>query len=196
MGKQKNAYTELQDQIRNKIAESARTKGKPSAAVSKSDLESMAHTAINTPDHEVDFYQFSTKDTTGTGEPTVIKKKPFQRYRDSFKPVLQSLGLDKHDVERINDVQFPKEHAAAMMEASGVIIKDYIDAGRKYSFPITKPDECRMEFMTTRAPERVNDGSRFSRNADEDTPVTITKERGILKTKNQVPRWLKETKSK
>ena len=195
MSKNKNAYTQMCDEIKEKIDSSNRAKGRTSSAVSRSDLEAMATTLLNTPDHEVTVYSYSAKDQSGTGEPVGVTKKPAKRYRDSMKPMLRSMGLDKHDADKIDDIPFTKEHAAAMVDVTTTVIHDYMRAGRKFSFPITEPDETRMEINCVMAPERTSVGNRFNKDSDDDT-VTITKERAIIKAKNPVPYWLKESKSK
>lgn len=195
MSKNKNAYTQLCDEIKEKIDSSNRAKGRTSSAVSRSDLENMMTTFLNTPDHEVTVYSYSAKDQSGTGEPVGVTKKPAKRYRDSMKPMLRSMGLDKHDADKIDDIVFSKEHASAMIDATTNVIHDYMRAGRKFSFPITEPDETRMEINCVMAPERTSVGNRFNKDADDDT-VTVTKERAIIKAKNPVPYWLKESKSK
>lgn len=185
----KNAYTQLLDGIKEKLETANRAKGRTSSAVSRSDLESLATTLLNTPDHTVTSYSFAAKDVSGTGEPIGIEKKPVRRYRDSMKPMLRSLGLDKTDADKIDEIPLSKEHAAAMMDVATTVIHDYMRAGRKFSFPITEPDETRMEISCVRAPERTSVGNRF--NKDDDT-VVITHERSMLKAKNPVPYWLKE----
>ena len=192
MSKNKNAYTQLCSEIKEKIDSSNRAKGRTSSAVSRSDLESMATALLNTPDHEVTVYSYSAKDTSGTGEPVGITKKPSKRYRDSLKPMLRNLGLDKHDADKIDDIPMTKEHAAAMIDVSTTVIHDYMRAGRKFSFPITEPDETRMEINCVIAPERTSVGNRFKKDDTADDTVTITKERAILKAKNPIPYWLKE----
>ena len=192
MAKHKNAYTQLCDEIKEKIDTSNRAKGRTSSAVSRSDLDAMTMTLLNTPDHEVTVYSYSAKDTSGTGEPVGVTKKPSKRYRDSLKPTLRSLGLDKHDADRIDDIPFTKEHAAAMMDVSINVIHDYMRAGRKFSFPITQPDETRMEINCMIAPEKTSVGNRFKKDEDPDDTVTVTMERAIIKAKNPVPYWLKK----
>lgn len=195
MAKNKNAYTQLCAEIKEKIDSSNRAKGRTSSAVSRSDLEAMTTTLLNTPDHEVTVYSYSAKDTSGTGEPVGVTKKPAKRYRDSLKPMLRSLGLDKHDADKIDDIPMTKEHAAAMMDVSTTVIHDYMRAGRKFSFPITEPDETRMEVNCVIAPERTSVGNRFKKDDDgSEEAVTVTKERAIIKAKNPVPYWLKDTK--
>ena len=195
MSKNKNAYTQMCDEIKAKIDNSNRAKGRTSSAVSRSDLEAMATTLLNTPDHEVTVYSYSAKDQSGTGEPVGVTKKPAKRYRDSMKPMLRSMGLDKHDADKIDDIPFTKEHASAMVDVATTVIHDYMRAGRKFSFPITEPDETRMEINCVMAAERTSVGNRFNKDADDDN-ITVTKERAIIKAKNPVPYWLKEIKSK
>lgn len=189
----KNAYTQLLNDIRTKIDNNNQAKGKVSTAVSRSDLENITTTLLNTPDHTVSVYSFAAKDTNGTGEPVCIEKKPVKRYRDSLKPVLKNLGLDKMDVDKIDDIPLPKEHAAAMMDVVTTAIHDYMKAGRKFSFPITSMDETRMEMICATAPAKTYVGSNFSKDSGDES-VVVTKERKMLKSKNPVPYWLKEVK--
>lgn len=195
MSKTKNAYTQMCDEIKEKITANNRAKGKTSCSVSRSDLEAMTTCLLNTPDHTVECYSYGSKDTSGTGEPVSIEKKPVKRYRNSLKPVLRNLGLDKHDADKIDDIAFSKEHAAAMMDVATTVIHDYMRAGRKFSFPITEPDETRMEISCSMAPERAS-VNRFKKDDDSDDVVTITKERAVIKAKNPVPYWLKGQQTK
>ena len=192
MTKNHNSYTQAWENIRAKIEESNRAKGRSSSAVSKSDLENLTVELLNSPDHIVTQFSFSAKDTSGTGEPVGVEKKPSKRYRESLKPTLRQLGLDKHDADKIDDVKFSKEQAAAILDVATTAVHDYIRAGRKFSFPVTEPDETRMEIYAVRAPERTSVGNRFQKDSTNNS-VTITKERTILKSKNGVPYWLKST---
>ena len=191
MSKNKNAYTQLCDEIAEKIAASNRAKGRNSSAVSKSDLEMMTTTLLNTPDHTVTVYPYSSKDTE---DPIGVEKQPVKRYRDSLKPMLRNMGMDKYDVDRIDDVPMTKEHAAALLDVATVAVHDYMRAGRKFSFPMMEKDETRMEMQTITAPEKISQGNRFMKDdAAANDRVTVTKERVMLKAKNPVPSWLKKT---
>ena len=94
---------------------------------------------------------------------------------------------------KVSDIQFTKEHASSMMSLCTCVLKDYIRAGRKFSFPITAPDECRMEFYCDTAPERINQ-NRVAKTEEEKKKVSKTLERTVLKSKNSVPSWLKTEK--
>lgn len=195
MAKNNNEYTQLCAELKEKITANNRAKGRTSSAVSRSDLEAMTTALLNSPDHEVTVYSYSAKDTSGTGEPLGVIKKPVRRYRDALKRmVINELNVDKHDAAKLDDIVITKEHAASMMEVSTQAIHDYINIGRKFSFPITTPDETRMEFASERAPERTSVGNRFKKDVvDMDDTITTTKERTVIKAKNSVPFWLKET---
>lgn len=192
MAKNQNSYTQICEEIREKIAASNRAKGKASSAVSRSDLENMTTELLNSPDHIVTHYSFSAKDTSGTGEPVGVEKKPSKRYREALKPTLRQLGLDKHDADKIDDIKLTREHASSMIDVVTTALHDYLYSGRKFSFPIMEPDETRMEMSCVRAPERTSVGNRFQKDSDNNS-VTVTKERSILKAKNPVPYWLKHT---
>lgn len=198
MAKTQDAYSQLCAEIKSKVKENSRAKGKPSASVSKSDLDNMALTFLNTPDHVVTNYIFSSKDTNGADGPVGVEKKPAMRYRQALKSLVQkNFNVDKHDAESMETIPFNKEHASSMIDLSLNILKDYMDVGRKVAFPITEKDECRMEIMTTRAPERTSSGNRFKPDQNpDDAPVTVTAERTIIKAKNPTPSWLKKQKNK
>lgn len=191
--KTKDSYDMLIDEIRGKTSASNRASGKASSAVSKSDMENCVLGLMNSPDHTFTQYSFSSKDTSGTGEPVGVDKKPSARYRAALKPMLRKLGMDKHDVDAVETIPFDKEHAAAAAELITYAVHDYMLAGRKFAFPVTEPDECRLEIACQKAPERVSVGNRFKKDGDNDS-VTVTKERTVIKAKNAVPYWLKESK--
>ena len=185
----KSNYQIMLDELSSKI-KSASKNGKASRSYSKSDLESLTLGLMNSPEHTVSEYQMKVSEVDGT--PVTIDKLPSKRYRESLKPMLRTLGLDKNDAEKISDIQFTKEHASAMMGLATQVIHDYIKAGRKFSFPITDEKECRMEFYCDTAPERINQ-NRFAKTEEEKSKMSKTLERTILKNKNSVPQWLRVT---
>ena len=189
-----NAYELMYTEIKKKNEDAARARGKATATSSKSDLENLGTAFLNTPTHEVKNYVFSAKDTTGNGEPVAVTKFPVVRYRKSIQTLAQNLGLDRHDAEKAATIPLSKEHASSMLEVSMCIMQDYMKARRKLSFPITEPDEARMEVYMVDAPERVSNGSRFKK--EDDGMVSVTKKHRRLKVKNQVPAWIKEQRER
>lgn len=186
----KSSYRKACDELEAKIKASAQPGRKSSCAYSRSDLDFLATALINCPDHTVTEYQMRTSDIDG--KPVTIEKQPAKRYRDSLKPTLKAMGLDKNDIAKIDDIQFPKEHASAIMSVATTVMKDYMRAGRKFQFPITSEDEVRMEICCDEAPERINP-NRFAKTDDEKKRMTKTKKRVVIKAKNSaVPSWLKE----
>lgn len=184
----KSMYSSMLDELSAKIKAGAKDGRKPTCSYSKSDLESLTLGLLNSPNHIVSEYQMKVSEADGT--PVTIDKMPSKRYRDSLKPMLKTLGLDKNDVEKVSDIQFTKEHASAMIGVCTCVLKDYIRAGRKFSFPITAPDETRMEFYCDVAPERINQ-NRFAKTEEEKKKVSKTLERTVLKAKSSCPSWLK-----
>lgn len=186
----KSSYAIACDELKAKIKASTQPGRRSSVAYSRSDLDGLATALINCPDHVVSEYQMKTSDATGA--PVTIEKQPAKRYRDSLKPTLKAMGLDKNDIAKIDDIQFPKEHASALMGVATQVMKDYMRAGRKFQFPITADDEVRMEICCDEAPERINP-NRFAKTEDEKKRMTKTKRRVVIKAKNSaVPSWLKE----
>ena len=184
----KSMYSNLVDELAAKIKAGTKDGRKPTCSYSKSDLDNLALGLLNSPDHIVTEYQMKVSEADGT--PITIDKTPSRRYRESLKPMLKSLGLDKNDAEKVSDIQFTKEQASALMGVATTVIKDYIRAGRKFSFPITSADETRMEFYCDVAPERINQ-NRFAKTEEEKQKVSKTLERTVIKCKSSCPSWLK-----
>lgn len=185
----KSNYGNLVEELATKIKSTAKDGKKSSCSYSKSDLESLTLGLLNCPDHIVTEYQMKVSESDGT--PVTIDKTPSRRYRESLKPMLKTLGLDMNDAEKVSDVQFTKEHASALMGVATTVLHDYMRAGRKFSFPVTANDECRMEMYCDVAPERINQ-NRFAKTEEEKSKVSKTLARTILKGKNGVPQWLKK----
>lgn len=186
----KSMYSTMLDELSNKIKSGSKDGKKASCSYSKSDLENLTLALLNSPEHVVTEYQMKVSEADGS--PVTIDKMPSKRYRESLKPMLRTLGLDKNDAEKVSDIQFTKEHSSALIGVATCAIKDYLRAGRKFSFPITAPDECRMEFYCDTAPERINQ-NRFAKTEEEKSKISKTLERKILKTKNLAPAWLRVT---
>lgn len=87
-----DAYEILLKGVTDKVSEANQSKGRQSFATSKSDLSTLATGFLNTPEHVVAEYTYSAKDTSGTGEPLKIEKRPAMRYRQSLIPILRELG--------------------------------------------------------------------------------------------------------
>lgn len=188
----KSNYTKLCEELVSKVQGTGKGERKSSCSYSRSDLEALTLGLLNCPEHVVSEYQMRATEADGT--PVTIDKQPAKRYRDSLKPTLRELGLDRAEADRIDDIKFGKEHAAALMGVATTVMKDYMRAGRKFQFPITEPDEVRMEMSVEMAPERINQ-NRFAKTEAERAKVTTTKRRAVLKAKNSaVPPWLKETR--
>lgn len=186
----KSAYTKACEELKAKIEASAQPGRRSSCAFSRSDLTYLATAMLNCPEHVVQEYQMKTSGVDGS--PITVEKMPARRYRESLKPILKEMGLDKNDVAKIDDIKFPKEHGAAVMDVAQQVIKDYMRAGRKFQFPITAEDEVRMEICCDEAPERINP-NRFATTDAEKRRMTKTKKRCVIKAKNSaVPSWLKE----
>lgn len=184
----KSNYQVMLDELSAKIKGTNKDGKKATCSYSKSDLESLTLGLLNSPDHVVTEYQMKVSEADGT--PVTIDKTPSRRYRESLKPMLKALGMDKNDAEKVNDIQFTKEHAAAVVSLSTTVIKDYLKAGRKLVLPVTANDEARMEMYCDTAPERINQ-NRFAKTEEEKAKVSKTLARTILKSKNATPSWLR-----
>lgn len=190
------SYKEIVEEIEKKIKSSAKEGSKPPCVTSNSDLIAMTQGLMNDPEHQVTTY--TKKMVEKDGSPTPIVKQPSKRYRDSLKPVLKQMGIDKDELDKLDTLPLSKEHAAATMDLATHVIKDYITAGRRFYFPITKTDESQMSLSVTDIPERVTKPNRFVEGPDgtrvpQPTGKTVTtKAHKALKARNGVPFWLKD----
>lgn len=187
MGKAKTQYAELCLEISEKVKKNGST------SYSKSDLVAMTHSLVNTPEHEVEIF---VKSSNGD-EPTTVTTKPVEKYRESLKPVLKSFGIDKDELDKIHDVSFGKDHAEALSELAGTIIKDYTGTGRKFKFPITSMGEGEMSLSQATVKEKTvatrkivkDDAGEYSSVPTGKTVTTKTHK--AMKASNKVPGWLK-----
>lgn len=192
----KSKYSEVCSEIESKIKASVKPSGKIPVSTSNSDMNLMAQTLLNSPEHEV--IEYNPKITDEAGKPMQVIKQPSKRYRESLKPMLRSMGIDKDEVNKIDEYQFSKESASALMGVAGTILKDYIDLGRKYKFPITSLDESQMSISTVAVNEKVTETKKFDKDANGN-PISVptgkvvkTKKHKNIKVSNTVPHWLKE----
>ena len=189
MGKN-TKYSQLCAEITEKVKKSG------TSSFSRGDLVSMAHTLVNTPEHEVDVF---VQNKEGAADKVVVN--PVQHYRESLKPVLKQFGIDKTELDRIHDVQFSKDHAEAIVDLSLNLTKDYIRTGRKLKYPITAMNESAMAVSEVNVGTKVAETKRIEK--DEKTgkyeavptgKVVTTAEHKAIKVSNKVPHWLKQSK--
>lgn len=196
MSKKKTKYQEKIDSIMEKVYSSAKDGKKPAIMTSKSDLIEMATDLLNSPEHTVVTYDKKVKEADGT--PLTIETQPSKRFRDSLKPMLRAMGIDKAELGRLDEYQFPKETGASMMEVAQTVIKDYTRAGRRLNFPITDMDESQMSLTQVKIPERVGLKTKFQRTPEGGMKVeptgamTRTKEHYAMHVTNRNLPWLKE----
>ena len=185
--KLKNQYNELCSQITEKVKKNG------SSSYSKSDLVAMTQSLLNTPEHEVEVFI-----KNGDKEPTTVVTKPVEKYRESLKPVLKQFGIDKEELNKLQSVTFTKEHAEAVSELAGVIVKDYTGTGRKFKFPITSLTEGEMSISQVTIGDKTTDTRKISKKPNgeyESLPTgkrVKTKEHTALKASNKIPGWLKK----
>ena len=184
--------------IEAKIKGNTKPGSKPACVTSTSDLVGMTHAMLNSPDYEVATYTKKTVDKDG--KPTPIYKNPAKRYRDSMKPVLTHMGIDRAEVDKIDTIPFSKEHAGALIELATHVQKDYLNMGRRFVYPITNLDEAQMSLSITDVDEKVTKPNRFvkddsGRSVPEPTGKTVTTApHKAIKARNVIPFWLRTSK--
>ena len=174
------------DKLKKEITDKVKAAG--GSRHSKSDLTLMTQTLLNTPEQEVNVY---LKDSTPAST------KPVERYRESLKDVVKQFGVDKAELDKVQDITFGKEHAEALMDVATTSMKDYISTGRKMIFPVTSKDESQMEISMVEKEEKTEETRKLVQNEDgsyKSVPTgkkKTTKAHKELKASNKVPSWLK-----
>lgn len=193
-------YSEMCAEIERKIKSSARPDAKPACVTSASDLTAMTQCLLNSPDHVVNVYM--KKSVGADGKPAPVPTTPSERYRSSLKPVLKAMGIDKAELSKLDsadEITFSKEHAAALMGLATTVIHDYVDAGRRFVFPITGLDEAQMSLSAVDVDEKITKPNRFvkdeqGRSVPQPTGKTVrTMKHRALKARNAVPYWLRDS---
>lgn len=181
----KNKYQALCEEIKSKV--------KPgSTRASRSDLVDLAQTMLNTPEHEVTVYIKGADK-----KPTTVTVTPAKDYRESLKTTLiKDFGVDKDEAEKIMTIPFNKKHAAALIDVATHVIKDNMDVGRKFIFPITAKNEAQMEIAQVRVPEKVIEVAKITQGPDGTYTRELTGKRrktaehAAIQAKNKVPGWI------
>lgn len=177
-----NRYEQLKQEMREKVQKAGGSR------YSKSDRTSLTQTLLNTPDHEVQVYMKDCPDPVST--------KPVAHYRESLKPVLKQFGVDAAELDKIQTVEFSKDHAEAFNELAEVAMKDYVATGRKVILPITSPTESQMEISQVERPEKTEDTRKLVESSPgvyESVPTgerKTTKAHTEMKVSNKIPGWL------
>lgn len=173
------------------VAQKSNRKEK-SAIVSKADLTGLTLALLNDTEYAAPVV------VTEADKPVTKTTNPSKRYRDSLKPMLKEFGIDKNELDKVQEVSFGKEHAAALMELAMTVQKDYLTAGRKLMLPMTAEDESKMYVSIDTVPEKVEATRKIVETAPgkyESVPTgrTVrTTEHAVIKSANRVPAWLKK----
>lgn len=187
----RTTYDTLCAEINEKVKKAGST------TQSKTDLVAMTQGLLNCPEHDIEVY---SKGETG-GAPVVKTISPSKRYRESLKPVLKQFGIDKDELQKVEDITFSKEHAAAVCEVATTVIKDYTGVGRKFVFPITSETESQMSIAQVNVGNKTNETRKIVK--DEATgkynsvptgKTVTTKAHTAMKASNKIPYWLKSEK--
>ena len=185
MSKKDTKYRQVLQGIRENVQKANSTRH------SKGDLTTVAHTLINSPQEEFDVYL--------NDENNPVTTKPVEHYREALKPVLKEFGVDNAELDRIQQVEFTKDHADAIMEVGMQVVKDYTSTGRKLIFPINEKDEAQFEIAQKMREEKKIDTKKPVQNADGTYTTVPTGERKTTKAhremvaSNKVPGWLSST---
>lgn len=177
----KTKYDDLLNEMKSKVQSAGGSRH------SKADYTSVTQTLLNTPEQEVPVY---VKD----GDPVITK--PAERYRETLKPVLKQFGVDNAELDKIQDVQFSKEHAEALNDVAITAIKGYTGTGRKLVLPINSDSESQMEISQVTRETKSEDTRKLEQQPDGSYKSVPTGERKTtkkhveMKASNKIPGWL------
>ena len=159
---------------------------KTSRRYSKGDYVDLTQSFLNTPETEVTIYSNPSAD-----EPTAMTKKPAQAYRDSLKDLLGQFGVDKNEMSKLNEIEFSKKHAEAVVDVAQAVQHDYIASGKKLRLPQMGAKETTVTLESATLPEKIEDTKKIVDGKSVPTGRTVkTEERVVMKAKNKVPAWL------
>ena len=112
--------------------------------------------------------------------------------------MLKNMGIDNDELNKVDSYAFSKEAASATVDFGLSVLKDYLDVGRKYKFPITDKEESQGSIYKVSVPEKVTKPNRFEVGPDGKsvavpTGKTIkTSAHDVYKVSNFVPTHLKK----
>lgn len=181
----KNKYTDLVNQMKEKIKSSGATR------YSESDRTALTKTLVNTPDYEMDVYVQGND-----SEIEVVSTTPVKDYRESLKPVLKQFGVDDAETDRINEIEFPTAHAKAFNALADAATHGYLDTGRKMVLLPTSKTESQMEFSKVEKAEKREETRKPVEVAPGEYKSVPTGKRNItaphteIKASNKIPPWL------
>lgn len=155
---------------------------------SRGDYVDLTQGLLNSPETEITHYSNPSQE-----KPTAVVKKPAQAYRDSLKEVLGQFGVDKAEAEKINDVEFSKKHAEALIDVAQTVQHDYIASGKKLRLPQLSEKETVVTLESAVLPEKTEATKKIVDKQSVPTGRTVkTAERTIVKSRNKVPAWMQQ----
>ena len=161
---------------------------KNSRRYSKGDYVGLTKGLLNEADYEVSYY------TNPSGEtPITVKKQPVKAYRDALKDVVKEFGVDKNELGKLDDMEFSKKHAEALIDVAQVAQHDYMATGKKLRLPQMAENETTVTLGYEVLPEKVEATNKVVDGKSVPTGKTIkTSERTVTKAANKVPAWMKK----
>lgn len=118
-------------------------------------------------------------------------------------PILKQFGVDKAELDKLNDMPTNRAGAEALADYSLLLIKEYISQngmGRRLTLPSTAPDETIQSIGTVKVEETTRATNMIVKDGDSDNYVTkatgknvTTQDHYKLVGRNRVPAWLKKT---
>lgn len=161
---------------------------KVSRRFSKGDYVDLTQGLLNDKDHEVTIYTNPSND-----KPVSVVKKPVEAYRDALKDVVKQFGVDKNELGKLDELEFSKKHAEALIDVAQVAQHDYVETGKKLRLPAFAEDETTVTLGYELLPEKVEETKKIEDGKSVPTGKTVkTHKRHIMKASNKVPAWLKE----
>lgn len=170
-------------------------KDKRTTNYSRSELDSLAVAMLNDTVTDIPIYvkkgeQFET-----------MNVRPGKKVRDCvIAPVAKSLGIDKSELAKIDDIAIPRSGGEAMSEFSLVLVKDYLTkVGRKLTLPMTSDKEATMSIYVTEEKEKSTDTNTIKRADDGSFSVhptgntVVTAAHTKICASNKSPAWIKKT---
>lgn len=118
-------------------------------------------------------------------------------------PILKSFGVDKAEMDKLDDLPTSKAGAEALTDFSLLLVKEYVSQngmGRRLTLPSTSADETIQSIGTVKVDEVSRDTNMIVKADGSDEYTTkptgkkvTTASHYKLVGRNRVPSWLKKT---
>lgn len=160
-------------------------KGKKIVSFSRTDFNTLANSYLNDVNYEMETV---TKD----GDKIVpVKSTPVKEFREKIiMPVLIEGGVPKEDAAKLaTEYQFKKSQTDVMYDVSADLVHQFLDCGKKFSFPNREDFTGSIQYNEIEAAEGNKEYTN-PKTKEKFTRKEKRKAHKVLAKKSSCPSWL------